>query len=91
MRIRGKKSSGVSSFIFKVGSLCCLLFVLNSTLVLTAYVLAKNLMPGLLSDPRVIQAVMFLGPVLLIFFEFWLYDRRKDRQAARRRAEESAS
>ena len=51
----------------------------------------KGLVPGLFDDLRVIQAIMYFGPILLICVEFWLYDRRIDRLARIKLQRESAA
>ncbi len=52
----------------------CFFLVLNSALVAKAYPALAQLGPDLLSHPRVKQIMMFVGPVALVFVEWWLVD-----------------
>lgn len=56
-------------FLLGLGGMICVLFVLNLMFV-KAFVVAN--FPGI--DFRYSQAAYSIMPVLLIFFEFWLYD-----------------
>ena len=70
----------------------CLFLVLNSALINTAYPQFAENGPDFLRHPRVIQAVMFIGPVAMVFLEWWLADlvidlvtpKRKPRSPAHR-------
>jgi hypothetical protein len=52
----------------------CLFLVLNSALLTRMYPVLAEYGPSFLENPRVIQAIMFIGPVILIFFEWWFVD-----------------
>jgi hypothetical protein len=52
----------------------CFFLVLNSALVAKMYPPLAQLGPDLLSHPRVKQIMMFVGPVVLVFVEWWLVD-----------------
>jgi hypothetical protein len=52
----------------------CLFLVLNSALISTLYPQLAQSGPAFLRHPRVMQAVMFIGPVLMVFVEWWLAD-----------------
>ena len=51
----------------------CFFLVLNSALI-SKVMPPPEVAPALLSRPGVVQALLFVGPVLLIFFEWWLVD-----------------
>ncbi|MDB4640791.1 hypothetical protein OAF56_04065 [Pirellulaceae bacterium] len=73
-----RKSSGMTFFVLKTGLTCCFLLLLNAVLVQMCCVVLRDFAPDIFSDPRVIQAALFFGPIMLIFIEFWIYDRRVD-------------
>ena len=52
----------------------CLFLVLNSILVVRTYPVLATLGPAILRNRGVEQMIMFAGPVLLIFVEWWLVD-----------------
>lgn len=52
----------------------CLLLVLNSMVVSDFYPRLAAAGPGFLREPRVAQMFMYLGPIVLIFLEWWLVD-----------------
>lgn len=52
----------------------CLFLVLNSIMVVRMYPLLATLGPAVLRNRGVEQMMMFAGPVLLIFVEWWLVD-----------------
>jgi len=52
----------------------CILLVLNSVLIIQFYPLLVVGGRGLLHHPRVVQMIMYIGPVILVFFEWWLVD-----------------
>jgi len=56
----------------------CFFLILNSALVSRFYPELAALGPALLRHPRVVQMMMFAGPVLLIFVEWWLVDLAAD-------------
>jgi len=51
----------------------CFFLLLNSALI-SRLVPAPETAPGLLARQGVNQAVLFVGPVILIFVEWWLVD-----------------
>jgi len=71
-RSRGPHRDGcgfvVLTFLFS-----CFFLILNSALI-SKLVPAPETAPGLLARPSVNQAVLFVGPVILIFVEWWLVD-----------------
>ena len=52
----------------------CFFLILNSVLLREFYPRLAQAGPTMLQHPRVIQAVMFVGPVGLMFLEWWLVD-----------------
>jgi hypothetical protein len=52
----------------------CLFLLLNSALIKGFYGQFALQGPDFLLRPRVVQAVMFIGPVLMIFVEWWVID-----------------
>lgn len=73
-----RKSSGMTFFVLMTGLTCCLLLLINAAFVQMCCVVFRDIAPDIFSDPRVIQAALFFGPIMLIFIEFWIYDRRVD-------------
>ena len=67
-----------------------MLILLNAMICQFLCMFLKGLVPGLFDDLRVIQAIMYFGPILLICVEFWLYDRRVDRLARIKLQQEGA-
>lgn len=53
----------------------CFFLVLNSVLVSSTYPLLENNGPPLFSQDKVTQVVLFVGPVLLLFLEWWIVDK----------------
>ncbi|MCH5378164.1 MAG: hypothetical protein JJ992_29765 [Planctomycetes bacterium] len=56
----------------------CFFLILNSAVVSRFYPQFSALWPSLLRQPRVVQMMMFVAPVVLIFFEWWLVDLAAD-------------
>jgi hypothetical protein len=52
----------------------CFFLVLNSVLLRELYPRLAQAGPTMLRNPRAVQAVMFIGPVALMFLEWWLVD-----------------
>lgn len=52
----------------------CFFLILNSLLLKELYPHLAQAGPAFLEHPRVVQAVMFIGPVALMFLEWWLVD-----------------
>ncbi len=51
----------------------CFFLLLNSALI-SKVMPPPEVAPALLARPQVVQALLFVGPVLLIFVEWWLVD-----------------
>jgi len=81
-----RRSSGVTAFVIKIGLICCVLLLLNAAFIQICCVVIRGIAPAIFADPRAIQAALFFGPILLIFFEFWVYDRRVDYVTRKRNA-----
>ena len=79
-----RKSSGMTYFVLTTGLTCCALLLINAAFVQMGCVVVRDLAPEIFSDPRVIQAALFFGPIGLIFIEFWIYDRRIDSRSTKR-------
>ena len=75
---RKGRASGATFFVIKVGVLCCFLILINAALCQFLCMFLKGVVPGLFDDLRMIQAIMYFGPIFLICVEFWFYDRRVD-------------
>ena len=80
---RKARASGATAFVIKAGLLCCLLLLINAAICQVGVVLLRSVFPGSFEDPRVIQACMFFGPIVLILIQFWVYDKRVDYYAAK--------
>ncbi len=52
----------------------CFFLVLNAALINKLYPFTLQRIPPFRDYPRLDQLVLFLGPVLLIFIEWWLVD-----------------
>lgn len=64
----------------------CVLLTINGLIVTNAYyAVAVTLPPGAV-HPRFGQAIVFLGPVLLLFIEWWIFDVATDWLRPRERA-----
>ena len=53
----------------------CLLFIANQPLVGALYLFAGSFWPELLESQGARQFALLLGPILLLFAEWWLIDR----------------
>ncbi|MEE2827304.1 MAG: hypothetical protein VYE64_11810 [Planctomycetota bacterium] len=69
IRKRGKSKRSGFKFILIQGLLIAGLLLLNGLLV-RAFILANQ--PVL--DTRISQAIQFIGPLLMIFAQLWVYD-----------------
>ena len=69
IRKRGKSKRSGFKFILIQGLLIAGLLLLNGLLV-RAFILANQ--PVL--DTRISQAIQFIGPLLMIFAQLWIYD-----------------
>ena len=52
----------------------CLMLTINGMIVTNGYYTATVTMPPGSIPPRLGQAIVFLGPVLLLFLEWWVFD-----------------
>ena len=68
----GKSRLGCG-FLLVSAVLTCVLLAING-LIITNLVQAASPGPQPLHDQRPLQAVVFLGPVLLLFIEWWVCD-----------------
>ncbi len=69
----------------------CFFLILNSVLLRELYPRLAQTGPTILRNPRAIQAVMFIGPVALMFLEWWLVDLVVDLVTPRHDANEMLS
>ena len=83
------RSSGATWFIIKVGLLCCFLWLVNAVVCQLLIFFFQQLSQSTFNDRRVVQAIMFFGPVLMIAFEFWIYDRYVDRRSRKQQKEDT--
>jgi hypothetical protein len=61
-------------FLFVSVLLTCVLLAINGLIVTNVYYASRPGLPDALQDMRVAQAVIFLGPVLLLLVEWWICD-----------------
>jgi hypothetical protein len=52
----------------------CVLLVLNGLIVTNVFYSSASGLPDFLRDRRASQAIVFLGPVLLLAVQWWAYD-----------------
>jgi hypothetical protein len=64
----------------------CVLLTINGLIVTNAYYTLAVTMPAGSIHPRVGQAIVFLGPVLLLVVEWWIFDVATDWLRPRQRA-----
>jgi hypothetical protein len=62
---------------------CCFL-VINALLVHTCYYWMAPLAPPVVRTAKVAQFIMFVGPVLLVIVEWWIFDWFVDRLSRER-------
>jgi hypothetical protein len=67
----------------------CVLLTINGLIVTNAYYTALMTMPMNSVHPRLGQAIVFVGPVLLLFVEWWAFDVITDWLAPRRPAKKA--
>ena len=67
----------------------CVLLTINGLIVTNAYYTALMTMPANTVHPRLGQAIVFVGPVLLLFVEWWAFDVITDWLAPRRAAKKA--
>ena len=63
----------------------CFFLVLNSGLVSRFYWQLADAGPAFVRHPRIAQMLMFLGPVMLLFLEWWIVDFVVESLTPRRR------
>jgi hypothetical protein len=54
--------------------LTCILLAINGLIVANVYYASRPGLPDALQDQRVAQAIVFLGPIFLLFIEWWICD-----------------
>lgn len=54
--------------------LTCILLGINALIVTNAYDASRQALPETLRHKGVEQAILFLGPVLLLYIEWWICD-----------------
>jgi hypothetical protein len=52
----------------------CVLLVLNGLIITNVYAASAAGLPEPLRDRRLSQAILFLGPVVLLVVQWWAYD-----------------
>lgn len=52
----------------------CVLLVVNGAAALSLYEYFRNDGPKFLAEPKVAQAIMFAAPIIMILFEWWIFD-----------------
>ncbi|WP_164102995.1 hypothetical protein [Candidatus Laterigemmans baculatus] len=75
--LRRREATGMGLgclFVIASTALTCLLLFINGGLVQAAYAMLAPTGPDFLSEPRVTQFVMFVGPVLLVVVEWVMID-----------------
>lgn len=70
-----KRSRSGCLYVLWIGLICILLLTVNGILVRSF--LAAN--GNLITELRVEQAIQYIVPVVMIFFEFWMFDLFLDR------------
>jgi hypothetical protein len=58
--------------------LTCILLGMNGLIVTNVFYASQANLPQELRQPRVAQAIVFLGPVLLLLVEWWVFDVATD-------------
>lgn len=53
---------------------CCFL-VLNCVLLRVGYLALAPIGPEFLRNPKIVQGLLFLGPLAMMFIQWWLVDR----------------
>jgi len=52
----------------------CALLLFNGIFVFSVYRQLEEVGPDILSQPKLAQTTLFLGPILMILIEYWLFD-----------------
>lgn len=77
---KSSSSRGIGcGYLLKLTLLISLLMILNSYLVGLVVRSSVHLLPDVLDDVRLYQFFQIFVPILLVCFQFWIYDRVKDR------------
>jgi hypothetical protein len=75
-------------FLLVSAMLTCILLGINGLIVMNVVTAVMPLLSEAMQRPRIAQAVVFLGPVLLLFIEWWICDVALDwLQPQRRRTD----
>jgi hypothetical protein len=61
-------------FLLVSAMLTCILLGINGLIVMNVVTAIMPLLSDDLKRPRIAQAIVFLGPVLLLFIEWWVCD-----------------
>jgi hypothetical protein len=61
-------------FLLVSALLTCILLGINTLIVTNAYDASRQILPDGLRQKGAEQAILFLGPVLLLFIEWWVCD-----------------
>ena len=82
-------------FLLVSAMLTCILLGINGLIVMNVVTAVMPLLSDDLHKPRIAQAIVFLGPVLLLFIEWWICDVSLDwlqpqRASAKRKRETTA-
>lgn len=85
-RPTSKARLGCGYLLFAV-VITCVLLTINALLVTNAYMAISISMPEGTIPPRVSQALVFLGPIVLLVLEWWAFDVSTDWLNPRRRGE----
>ena len=85
-RSQGPRRDGCG-FVLLTFFFTCLFLVLNSALISKLVPPLLEAGPAFLTRPAVVQAALFVGPVILIFAEWWLVDLVVELVTPRRDAE----
>lgn len=72
-RGKGPRTEGCG-YLLATCIVTCFLLMLNSAIVSNFYPALAAAGPSFMRHPRVAQMFMYLGPVVLIFFEWWIVD-----------------
>jgi len=68
-----------------------LLLIVNGPIIKFVYTLISPLGPEIVRNSRFEQALMFIGPVFLLFVEWWLIDLVMDRWSDARSTQDQKS
>jgi hypothetical protein len=61
-------------FLLLVVIVSCVLLALDGMIVSNVFSRVRESLPPLFKDPRWSQAIVFVGPVLLLAIQWWAYD-----------------